>query len=131
MKQFNLGGDTAITSSTEAYELQQRFSMRIGNLVQKKIRSMASMLVNGARWDSDKYNHRSRRDPDESLWCYSDTSQNIRSKGFFFYDRCKPVTLYRPSEPLRFFHCSLPQILSIHRNLLCIQRSPINDAYAL
>ena len=49
VEQFDFARDAVVTSTTEAAnELRERLSERIGNMVKSKIRTMASMLVNGA-----------------------------------------------------------------------------------
>ena len=132
VKQFDIARDTVVTSTTEAAnELRERLSERIGNLVKNKIRTMSSMLVNGARRESDKCN---RLIVDEALMNHFGAivmAGRISGAEEILLIGDVNQLPYIDRENLFEMIYRKPPQLSMNQNLVCTHRSPMDVAYAL
>lgn len=132
MNQFEAERDLIVTTTTEAAnDLRGKLSCRIGGLVKSKVRTMASILVNGVKEqeschrimvDEALMNHfgaivmAARITQAKEVLLIGDVNQ----LPFIDRDNLFPLVYTRPAH-----------IVAVTRELLCTHRNPMDVAYAL
>ncbi|KOB69843.1 Replicase large subunit [Operophtera brumata] len=132
VKNFNVDKDTIITSTTEAAnDLNDKLALRIGDQAKTKVRTMASVLVNGFRELDKSY----RLTIDEALMNHFGAiimASRLSGAGEIVLIGDVNQLPYIDRNNLFEIRYNRPNLIAnISQELLCTHRNPMDVAYAL